>query len=152
MSRLFARAVLVASVAALALSQLDRGQQLLAWELLLLGVVIWEMRRVPGSAETDDPPLFQLSSSDAPRLPRSVSSMELNVIDAVLGHLGPSRRLQPALKRIAQHRLRRRGLSFDSPAAAAALGEDQWRWLAQPGDEPPSLDDIELLVERLESL
>lgn len=152
MSRLLIRAILVAGVAAVALTQLDNEQELLAWELILLGVVIWEMRALPGSAEVVDPPLFDLSAREQRRLPRAVSSMELSVIDVVTGHLGPDRRLQPTLNRLAVHRLRRKGVEFDTPAAMKALGEEEWVWLADPSRDAPTIETLEAVVSRLEEL
>ena len=152
MSRLLIRALLVAGVAAVALTQLDNEQELLAWELVLLGVVVWEMRALPGSVDVDDPPLFDLSPREQRRLPRAVSSMELSVLDVVTGHLGPDRRLHPTLKRIAVHRLSGQGVNFDTPAAVEAIGEDEWAWLAGPPRDEPTLDTLEAVVSRLEEL
>jgi hypothetical protein len=150
-SRLVARAVVVGAVSAFALTQLESEQELVVWELLLLGVVIWSMRGLPGVIG-DDAPLFDLSPAEQRRLPRAVSSMELGVIDALSGHLGPERRLQPTLKRIAVHRLQRRGIEFESPAARGAIGEQEWSWLAHPTKEPPAAETIESIVSRLETL
>lgn len=152
MSRLLARAVVVSVVAAIALTQLDNEQELLAWEILLLGIVIWEMRGIPGGRFGDDPPLFDLSPVEPRRLPRAISSSELSVIDAISGYLGPDRRLQPALLRIAMHRLHRQGMELDSPAAALALGESEWSWLASPTSEAPSADMLDRVVSSLERL
>lgn len=152
MTGLLTRAVLVAAVAALALSQLDGGEELLVWELVLLGIVIWELRRLPGRQPADDPPLFDLQPEEPRRLPRAVSSIELGVIDAVSGHLSPDRRLQPTLRRIAAHRLRRLGVDFDTPSAVGLLGEVEWSWLADPGEEPPSSETLETIVSKLEGM
>jgi hypothetical protein len=152
MTGVLARAVLVAGVAALALSQLDGGEELLVWELVLVGIVIWALRRLPGRHPADDPPLFDIQSQEPRRLPRSVSSIELGVIDAVSGHLSPERRLQPTLRRIAAHRLRRLGVDFDTPNAVGFLGEEEWLWLADPGEETPSPDTLETIVSRLEGM
>ena len=152
MSRLLIRALLVAVVAAVALTQLDNEQELLAWELVLLGVVIWEMRALPGSVDVNDPPLFDLSPREQRRLPRAVSSMELSVLDVVTGYLGPDRRLQPTLRRIAVHRLRGQGVDFDTTAAAKALGAEEWAWLADTPRDEPTLETLEAVVARLEEL
>lgn len=153
MSRLLIRALLVAGVAAVALTQLDNEQELLAWELVLLGVVIWEMRALPGSSvDVNDPPLFDLSPREQRRLPRAVSSMELSVLDVVSGHLGADRRLHPTLKKLAVHRLRGQGVDFDTPAAVKALGEDEWAWLSDTPREEPTMETLEAVVSRLEEL
>lgn len=152
MTRLLAQAALVAIAAAAALAQLDNTQELLVWELLLVGVVIWQIRGLPVAPAVDDPPLFDLTPSEPRRLPRAVASTELSVIDAISGHLGPERRLQPTLERIAVHRLRRQGIEFASPRAAEALGEEEWSWLATPAREAPSPEMLETLVARLEAM
>jgi hypothetical protein len=139
------------AVSAIALIQLESEQELVVWELLLLGVVIWSMRGLPGVI-SDDAPLFDLPPGEQRHLPRAVSSMELGVIDVLSGHLGPERRLQPTLKRIAVHRLQRRGIDFESPAAPRALGEREWSWLAHPTQETPTAETIERIVSRLETL
>ena len=151
MSRLLAQAALVAAIAALALTQLVNERELLVWELLLIAVVIWEMRGLPGVL-ADDPPLFDFSPKEPRHLPRAVSSTELSVIDALSGHLGPERRLQPTLERIAVHRLQRRGIDFDSATAVGVLGEDVWSWLADPAKEKPSPETLETIVSRLEAM
>lgn len=152
MSRILARALVAAAVAALALSQLERGTELLVWELLLLGVLAWMLRGLPESPSAADPPLFDLSRPEPGRLPRAVSSTELSVIDVVSGHLGPERRLQPLLQRLARQRLAKKGIELDSPAAVAELGEQGWTWLADPGGDTTSEDDLAEIVTRLERL
>lgn len=152
MSRLLAQSALVAMAAAAALTQLENTPELLVWELLLIGVVIWQIRGLPGMLVADDPPLFDLTPTEPRRLPRAVASMELTVIDAVSGHLGPERTLQPTLERIAVHRLARQGIDLGSARAAAVLGEEEWSWLATPGREPPSPEMLESIVARLEAM
>jgi hypothetical protein len=152
MSRLLAQASLVAIAAAAVLTQLDNTPELLVWELLLIAVVIWQIRGLPGMLDADDPPLFDLAPSEPRRLPRAVAAMELSVIDAISGHLGPERRLQPTLERIAGHRLHRQGIGFDSPRAAELLGAEEWSWLATPAREPPTPAMLESIVARLEEL
>jgi hypothetical protein len=152
MTRLLGRAVLVGVVTAIALTQLQDEQVLLAWEALLIAIVIWQMREIPTGELIDDPPLFDLSPREHAQLPRVVSSAELTVIDALTGHLGPDRRLQPALMRIAIHRLLKRGIDFDSEAAARALGETEWSWLTNPTDKSPGVETLESVVSKLERL
>ena len=152
MSRLLAQAVLVATATGAALTQLDNTQEPLVWELLLVGVVIWQIRGLPGVLAAADNPLFDLTPSEPRRLPRAVASMELSVIDAISGHLGPERRLQPSLERIAAHRLQRQGIDFSSPRAVAALGEEEWSWLATPTRKPLSPEMLETIVARLEEM
>jgi len=151
-TRVLVRAGLAAAVTAMALTQLQNEQQLLMWELVLLGVVIWELREVPKSEIGDDRPLFDFSPRETARLPRVVSSAELTVIDALSGHLGPDRRLQPTLRRIAAHRLDKQGIDFDSTAAIAALGETEWAWLSLPTDVAPDAGTLEAVVSKMEEL
>jgi len=151
-TRILVRAGLVAAVTALALTQLENEQQLLAWELLLLGVVIWQVRQIPTGDVADDLPLFDLSPREGARLPRVVSSAELTVIDALSGHLGPERRLQPSLNRIAAHRLDKRGIDFESRAARDILGETAWAWLSNPTDVATDVGTLEAVVSRVEEL
>jgi hypothetical protein len=152
MTRLLAQAVLVAIAAAVALTQLDDTPELLVWELLLIGVVIWQIRGLPGMLVAEDPPLFDLTPKEPRHLPRAVASMELSVIDALSGHLGPERSLQPTLERIAVHRLQRQGIDWGSPRAAEVLGEEEWSWLATTGREPPPPEMLESIVARLEAM
>jgi hypothetical protein len=152
MTRLLARAVVAAAVAAAALTQLHDTQRLLAWELILLGVVVYQMRVLPSAKLIDDPPLLDLSPAERSRLPRPVSTAELTVLDAVTGHLAPDRRLQPILVRIATHRLRKRGLELESQAARDAMGEETWSWLASPTTVAPEPAKLEVVVASLEEL
>lgn len=152
MTRLLAKAALMSVLAAAALVQLESGRELLVWELILLAIVIWEMRGLPGAVPGEDRALFDVTPREPYRLPRAVSTIELNVIDAISGHVEPERRLQPVLRRIATHRLGRGGLDLESPAAPAALGDEAWSWLAEPAREPPSVEALETLVSRLEGL
>jgi len=152
MTRLLIRAAVVAAVAAVGLTQLRGEQQLLVWEMVLLGVLIWETKRLPTGAVLEDPPLFDFSATETARLPREVSTVELMVIDALSGHLGPDRRLQPMLRRIASHRLEKRGVALDSAAAADVLGEEVWLWLSTPAAAAPAVGELESVVSKMEEL
>jgi hypothetical protein len=152
MIRLLARAVLVAAVAGVALTQLQGEQQFLAWELVLVALVIWQIRALPSARFLQDRPLFDFPAREPAHLPRVVSTAELSVIDALSGHLGPDRRLQPALRRIAAQRLRRVGVDLASPTAVDALGEETWAWLNQTSGEAPDVETLEAVVSRLERL
>lgn len=152
MSRLLMRAVLVATVTALALSQFQREPELLVWEALLLIVVIMEMRAIPTAPPTETALLFHISEKKAARLPKGVASTELMVVDATGGYLSPERRLQPVLTRIAAHRLERRGISSTASEASAALGEGEWAWLVTPATEPVDPGLLERVVAGLEEL
>jgi len=150
MIRLFIRAGLVAAVTGMALTQLQTRHRLLAWELVLLGVLLFEMRELPSGRVVNDRPLFRFSTGEPARLPRAVSSTELIVVDVLTGRLSPDRRLQPVLRRIASHRLHKRGIEFDSATATATLGEPEWLWLATPATRVPDAGELENVVAKLE--
>jgi hypothetical protein len=152
MTKILVKAGLVGALTAVVLTQLQNEQQLLVWELVLLGVVIWEMREIPTREVADDRPLFDFAPRERARLPRVVSSAELTVIDALSGHLTPDRRLQPSLRRIAAHRLGKRGIVIESRAAIDALGEPEWVWLSNPTDVAPDLETLEAVISRVEAL
>lgn len=152
MIRLLVRAVLVAAVAGIALTQLQDEQQFLAWELVLIGLVIWQIRDLPSARFRQDRPLLVFPARERAHLPRVVSTAELSVIDALSGHLGPDRRLQPALRRIAAQRLHRVGVDLASSAARDALGEETWVWLNQASGEALDVETLEAVVSRLERL
>lgn len=152
MIRLLARAMVVAAVAGIALTQLQGDQRFLAWELVLIALVIWQIRDLPSPSFVQDRPLFGFPARERAHLPRVVTTAELGVIDALSGHLGPDRRLQPALRRIAAQRLRRVGVDLASPEAVDALGEETWAWLNQASGEALDVETLEAVVSRLERL
>jgi hypothetical protein len=152
MIRLLARATILAVVAGFALTRLLDEQRLLAWELVLIGIVFWQIRDMPSARVIEDRPLLDLSRREPTRLPRGVSSTELSVLDALGGHLGPERRLQPALHRIAAQRLTRSGIYLESPAARDVLGEKEWAWLTTTSAEDLDIETLESVVSRLEGL
>ena len=78
--------------------------------------------------------------------------MELAVLDATTGYLGPDRRLRPALARIAEHRMSRLGHKLDSQAGLELLGKQQWNTLMSRGEDSMSAKDLEALVSRLEEI
>ncbi|HEY7470274.1 MAG TPA: hypothetical protein VIC07_12180 [Acidimicrobiia bacterium] len=152
MTRLLLRAGLVAAITAIALTQLQTTHHLLAWELVLLAVAIWEMRLLPAGRVRADRPLFGSTWSEPVRLPRAVSSTEWMVMDALAGRVGPDRRLRPALVRIASHRLHQMGVELDSPRAGALLGEEEWEWLTASSAEAAQPEIVDRVVSRLEEL
>ncbi len=146
------RAAVVSLVTALVLTRLEADQQLVFWELVLLGVLVWQMRDLPSAGDVRDPPLFALSPTEPARLPRSVVNQELSALDAVSGHLAPERRLQPALRRLADHRLMRHGARIDSERGRELLGEDTWAWLTSAAPDAPGPEDLDSMVSRIEAL
>ena len=152
MIRLVVWAVVAAASAALILFQLRGAAELALWEGLILLLVALQYRGIPNRGDPLEVPLFALPTPDPQRLPRSIASSELMVIDATSGHLSPERRLRPALRRIAEHRLDLRGVRLDSPEAAELLGRQQWDTLMLSGDEAATAEELDLLVSRLERL
>ncbi|MGH8913910.1 MAG: hypothetical protein ACRDZM_05260 [Acidimicrobiia bacterium] len=152
MIRILVRAGLTAAIAALALIQLQGGQRLLIWELVLIGTVVLEMRAMPRVELSQDGSLFDFSKREPVFLPRVVSAAELTVVDALSGHLGPDRRLQPMLRRIAAHRLQGKGIDLETGAGADALGEREWSWLTHPTGAAPDTGMLESVVASLEDL
>lgn len=152
MIRLIVQALLVGVAAAFLLLQLSQTQELLAWELLLLALLVWQLREIPGRTDVFVPPLFDFDPPEKARLPRTVSATELATVDALSGYMSPERKLRPMLTGIANHRLRRRGIPLDSPAAVEQIGEESWRWLMSASDEAPESKELEGLITRLENL
>jgi len=151
MIRILATALLAAGLAAGLLLQLERGQKLWMWEILLVGTVVWLAREVPAGSTGTEKRLFEGRPISPTRLPRSLSEAERATVEALAGNLGRDQRLRPVLERIAVHRLQRHGLSLESSQAMASLGEEQWRWLT--GREAVlRRGDLDQLVSELERL
>jgi hypothetical protein len=151
-NRLLIQAAIAAAIAGFSLAQLQQVPEVLAWEGLLLVLLIWQLREIPIRREDLAPRLFGGGHSVGKRLPRAVSSIELSMIDAMSGYLSPDRRVRPMLRRLAVHRLGRSGLQLDSPGAVERLGEENWQWLISTSDEVPDPGRIEDLVRQLEAL
>jgi hypothetical protein len=152
MIRLVVWALVAAGAAALILFQFRGAAELALWEGLVLLLVALQYRGIPNRGDPLEVPLFALPTPDLQQLPRSIASTELMVIDATSGHLSPERRLRPALRRIAEHRLDLRGVRLDSPEAAELLGRQQWDTLMLSGDEAAKAEDLDSLVTGLERL
>lgn len=152
MIRLVTWAALAAGAAALVLYQFQGTAELAFWEILLLVVVFLQYRTIPERGDPLSEPLFRLPEYDPVRLPRTLASMELSVIDATTGYVSPDRRLRPMLQRIASHRLGKHGIALESPRAEQMLGVDPWRTLMETGENALTSDDVESLVQNLESL
>lgn len=152
MIRLLISATVAAALAGLILYQMRGSAELAFWEVLLLVLVVLQYREIPDRGDPLEVPLFRLSAAEPGRLPRAVAAAELAVVDATTGYVSPDRRLLPALRRIAQHRLARRGIEEGSPEATELIGEDTWNLLAGRGSGALSVDDITLLVDELEKL
>jgi hypothetical protein len=150
--RLVVWALVAAGVAALILFQFRGAAELALWEGLVLLLVALQYRGIPNRGDPLEVPLFALPTPDLQQLPRSIASTELMVIDATSGHLSPERRLRPALRRIAEHRLDLRGVRLDSTEAAHLLGRRQWDTLMLSGDEAVKAEELDSLVAGLERL
>lgn len=152
MIRILIWAALAAGAAGLILVQMRGTAELALWEVLLVLLVVLHYRVIPDRDDPFEKPLFTLAVAEPRRLPREVAGMELAVIDATSGYLGPDRRLRPSLQRIAEHRLARFGAELDSRSALDILGDVEWETLMSKGEDALSPDDLEALVSRLEEL
>lgn len=152
MIRLLLWASLAAGAAAIILVQAKGTAEIAFWEVLLLLLLVLQYRRIPGASDPTEPPLFRLPAYDPPRLPRSVATSELAVIDATTGYLSPNRRLRPMLQRIAGHRLERSGYDLSSPRVVEFLGLENWETLMAESDQPVSIEGLDALVKRLEEM
>ncbi len=151
MSRVVVTAFLAAMVSALLLLQLQRGQELWMWELLIVFVVVWLARGLPVDSAGVEQRLFQKSVTNPTRLPRSVSFTEMAAVDALAGSQAREQRIRPMIELIATHRLGRHGLALESAPAMTLLGEEQWRWLTGR-EESLRPGELEELVSELEQL
>jgi len=150
--RLIVGATLAAGAAALILYQFQGTTELAFWEILLLVLVYLQYRAIPDRGDPLSKPLFRLPEYDPPRLPRTLASMELSVIDATTGYVLPDRRLRPLLQRIASHRLGKHGVLVESPRAKLLIGAEEWETLQGSGDESVAMERLDALVTRLEAL
>ena len=151
MRRIVATATLAAVAAAILLLQLERGQELWMWELLIVFVIVWLTRRLPGGDAGNERRLFVPTVTTSSRLPRSVSTAEMAAVDALAGSLGREQRIRPMIELIAAHRLQRHGLDVGSVRAMEMLGEDPWRWLTGREEvlRPGELEELVSGLERL---
>jgi hypothetical protein len=121
------------------------------WEILIVVVVVWLARSLPGGGVGNEGRLFQRTVANPIRLPRSVSTAEMAAVDALVSSLGREQRIRPTIERIATHRLQRHGLEVESAQAMNLLGEDRWRWLTgrseslRPGELEHLVSDLERL-------
>lgn len=145
-------ALAAAGAAGLILVQMQGTAELALWEVLLVLLVVAQYRLIPDRDDPLEKPLFSWAVAEPRRLPREVASMELSVIDAITGYLGPDRRLRPSLQKIAEHRLARLGAQLDSKKASDILGGTQWATLMRKGEDVLSPDDLEALISRLEEI
>ena len=152
MTRIVTQALVAGAIAAVLLLQLKETQELFAWEILLGLILIWMLSRLPGRVDRGAVPLFDFERRGTSRSPRSLASVEFVVIDALQGYLSPERRLRPTLRRLASHRLRRRGYSLNTARAAEELGEKNWRWLMSEDDVVPDPNRVDDLLTKLEAL
>ena len=152
MIRLVVGAGAAAAIAAFILIQMQGATELALWEGLLVLLVGLHYRGIPNRGNPLEVPLFEVPAPEFSRLPRAIAASELMVVDATSGYLSPDRRLRPGLKRIAEHRLDRHGVSVDSAQAVELLGEREWNTLMGRGDGAMPAGELEMLVTRLEKL
>ena len=152
MSRILIRGLLVAAAAAALLVQLQGAPLLWAWEVLLIGLVLWQVREIPGGDTRPGAALFPPRDQGASRLPRSVIAAEVATSDALSGHAGRGRRLKPVMARIAGHRLARHGIDLATPQALGVIDEAAWKWLTGRTEQPPRPAEIGALLNSLEEM
>lgn len=148
MTRVIVFVLVVAGIAAVLLFQLQTTAELVAWEVLLLLVLIVLVRLFPRAGREPAPPLFGSRRRETPRPPRSVSSYELAAVHAFSESPGADRRLRGFMRRIAGHRLRQKGIvpggARSDELIDAALFVDSL--------EPMSASRINKIVDQLEKL
>ena len=152
MIRLVAYAIGAGALAALILVQMQGTMELTFWELLLIALVLFQYRGIPHRGDPLEVPLFTIPPYEPERLPRSLANTELAVVDAVSGYLSPERRLRPALRRLADHRLSMHGKSLGRDATETLLGPEGLALLESQDDAAIDEDDLAELVARLERL
>ena len=148
MIRVFVGAVFLAGLAALLLLQLESTTEVVAWEVMLVALVVGALRLMPRGETESVPSLFNTESVPDPRPPRSVSSFELSAIHAFSESPGADRRIKSELRRIASHRLRRRGIGQRSMRTYELVDRSLW----DDGSRPLSSSQIKKIVNQLEDL
>lgn len=153
MKRAVVFSLVVAAVAALILTFLEEVVELLAWEVLLLLVLVILYRLFPGSSQQATTPLFSRERQSRPRPPRSITSFELAATQAMTEAPGADRRLRTLMRRILDHRLG----GLDPPARleeglpSEQTGSLITRLLSEDR-QPLTASEIEGLVDELEGL
>lgn len=153
MKRAVVFALVIAALAALILTFLQEVVELIAWEVLLLLLLVVLFRLFPDSSQRSTPPLFSREQQSKPRPPRSITSFELAAAQAMTEVSGADRRLRSLMRRILDHRLG----DLDPPAlteeglAAEQTGSLIPRLLSE-SREPLTASEIEGLVDELERL
>ncbi len=167
MSRVVVAAVLSAAVAAAALLLLQGSAALVAFEVLLLAVVVLGLRLAaprPEKADTAIPVLWRRGRpAPAPTgIPASLQRLQRLVSFSLSTAFDAEYRLRPRLRAAANERLEgTAGLSLVQTAAArSALGEVAWGLLRSdrpmpthdkaPGMDPAALRDTLAALERLD--
>lgn len=153
MKRAVAFALVIAALAALILTFLEEVVELLAWEVLLLLLLVVLFRLFPSSGQQSRPPLFSREQHSKPRPPRSITSYELAATQAMTEVPGADRRLRSLMRRILDHRLGDldpSGLTEEG-LAAGQTGSLIPRLLSE-NREPLTASEIEGLVDELERL
>ncbi len=148
MTRYIGFAVVIGAMAAALLVQLNETAELVAWEVLLVLLLVILIRLFPRHGQSLTPPLFGGSKKEEPHSPRQVASFELAAVHAFSESAGADRRMKSQLRRIAGHRMRRRGIRPGSPYAAEVIDpvlfDDRLR--------PLSRIQIERIVNQMENL
>lgn len=148
MRRTIVLAAVAVAAAAILLIRLEQTAELLAWEGLLLLLLIVLFRLLPKPEPDSTPPLFGAQRRESPRPPRSVASYELAAVHAMSESPGADRRLTLAMQRIAAHRLRKRDIDPDSDRASELVAPVLFAEARSPLTE----QQITTLIEQLENL
>lgn len=140
-------------MAALILTLLEQAPELVAWEILLILLLVILFRILPGSDEPAATPLFRRNRPESPRPPRAITSFELAASQAMTESPGADQRLKTLMRRIADHRLSR----SDSPAHTRPspdqqVGDSLVPLLFTESRQPLTANQIEDLIDELETL
>ena len=141
-------AVVAAAIAVVILAQFDGTAEVVAWEILLIAllVVLWKV--FPSEDRDRVPSLFARTSEERSIPPRSVSSFELAAVHAYSESPGADRRMRTLMRRIASHRLTQLGVTPGSSRAAELIDPVLYR----DDTRPLTRAQIESIVEQLEDM
>lgn len=148
MKRALVFALVAAATAAVLLLRLEEGLELLAWEAILLTILFILFRIFPRPRGEDSVPLFGRQKEEPPRPPRSVSSFELAAVHAYSESPGADQRLKVIMRRIATHRLAKKGMAPRSSHGSTLVEEA----LFQNPQKPLTVAELNRIVHELENL
>lgn len=147
MVRVFLSAAGLAGVAGAVFLMLESTAELVAWEVLLLVVLVIVIRNLPRPARDSAQQLFGGREREEPHPPRSVAAFELAAVHAFSETPGSDRRIRRMMRQIAVHRLAGRGQRARSDSV-----RQMERLLNSDPERPLSTSQIERIVDQLEGL